>query len=70
MNSQKSFSHLMTGISSNVHENYYCLGCFLSCRWKSILEKHTNLCKEHTLCKIKSPTSANAILKHKHGSIL
>ena len=24
MNSQKSFSRLMRGISSNVHENYYC----------------------------------------------
>ena len=58
----------MRGISSNTHVNYYCLGCFHSYKFKSTLEKHTNLCKDHTFCKIKFPTGANVIKKHKHGS--
>ena len=68
MNSQKRFSHLMRGISSSVHENHYCLGCFHPYRFQSALEKHTSLCKEHTFCKTKFPEGANTILKHKHGS--
>ena len=38
MNSQKSFSRLMKGISSNTHENHYCFGCFHSFRTQSALE--------------------------------
>ena len=58
----------MSGISSNTHVNYYCLDCFHSYKLKSTLEKHTNLCKDHTFCKTKFPTGANVIKKHKHGS--
>ena len=68
MNSQKSFSRLMRGMSSSVYENYYCLDCFHSYRSQSALEKPTILCKEHTFCKTKFSEGANAILKHKHGS--
>ena len=39
MNSHKRFSGLMRGISSSVHESYYCLGCFHSYRSQSALEK-------------------------------
>ena len=39
----KSLSRLMEGISSNSHENYYCLGCFHSFRTKTtLIEKHQN----------------------------
>ena len=68
MNCQKSFSRLMRGISSNSHQNHYCLGCFHSFICQSTLEKHANLCKEHTFCKTKFPMGNNRILKHKHGS--
>ena len=68
MNCQKSFSRLMRGISSNSHQNHYCLGCFHSFICQSTLEKYINLCKEHTFCKTKFPMSNHRILKHKHGS--
>ena len=68
MNCQKSFSRLMRGIFSNVHENHYCLGCFHSFRCQSTLEKHTSLCKEHTFCKTKFPMGNDRIKKHKHES--
>ena len=39
----KSLSRLMEGISSNSHENYYCLGCFHYFRTKTtLIEKHQN----------------------------
>ena len=68
MNSQKSFSRLMRGISSNTHENHYCFDCFHSFRAQSALEKHTNLCKDHSFCKAKFPTGKDVIKKHNHRS--
>ena len=68
MNCQKRFSRLMRGISSNVHESHYCLGCFHSFRCQSTLEKHTNLCKEHSFCITKFPMGNDKIKEHKHGS--
>ena len=68
MNCQKSFSRLMRGISSNVHENNYCSGCFHSFRSQSTLEKHSSLCKEHTFCITKFPMGNDRIKKYKKGS--
>ena len=68
MKPTKSFSRLMRDISSNVHGNHYCFGCFHSFRCKSTLEKHTELCKDHDFCKIKLPDKDHNIKKHDFGS--
>ena len=44
----KSLSRLMEGISSNSHEDYYCLGCFHSLRTKTTLKNHVDLCVKIT----------------------
>ena len=59
MKPTKRFSRLMRDISSNAHENYYFFGCFHSFRCESTLEKHTQLCKDHSFCKIKLPDDDN-----------
>ena len=43
-------------------------GCFHSFRCKSTLEKHAQLCKDHSFCKIKLPNNDNKIKEHKYGS--
>ena len=68
MKHTKSFSRLMRDISSNAHEKYYCFGCFHSFTCESTLEKHTQLCKDHSFCKIKLPDNDNKVREHKHGS--
>ena len=67
MKPTKSFSRLMRDISSKSHENYYSFGCFHSCRCKSTLEKHTQVCKDHDFCKIKLPENNEKIKEHKPG---
>ena len=57
----------MRGISSNVHENCYCSGCFHSFRSQSTLEKHTSLCKEHAFCITKFRMGNDRIKKYKKG---
>ena len=64
----KSFSRLMRDISSSVHENHYCFGCFHSFRCEATLEKHTRLCKDNDSCKIKLPNEYDNIKKHDMGS--
>ena len=68
MKTTKSFSRLMREISSNAHENYYSFGCFHSFRCKSTVEKHTQLCKDHSFCKIKLPDNDSKIKEHKYSS--
>ena len=68
MKPTKRFSRLMRDISSNAHENYYYFGCFHSFRCESTLEKHTQLCKDHSFCKIKLPDDDNKMKKHKYFS--
>ena len=64
----KSFSRLMTSITSNSHENHHCFGCFHSLRFNWTLEKHTELCKDNDFCKIKLPEVDGNIKKHDFGS--
>ena len=68
MKPTKRFSRLMRDISSNAHENYYFFGCFHSFRCESTLEKHTQLCKDHSFCKIKLPDDDNKMKKQKYFS--
>ena len=68
MKTIKRFSRLMREISSNAHENYYSFGCFHSFRCKSTVEKHTQLCKDHSFCKIKLPDNDSKIKEHKYSS--
>ena len=49
----------MEGISSNSHEDYYCLGCFHSFRTETTLKDHVNLCKNNKFDKIKVPEEAS-----------
>ena len=55
----KSLSRVMEGISSNSHEDYYCLGCFHSFRTETTLKDHVNLCKNNKFDKIKVPEEAS-----------
>ena len=41
----KSLSGLLTGITSNHNEDFYCLSCFHSYRTKNKLEAHKKICE-------------------------
>ena len=64
----KRFSKLMNGISSKNHGDFYCYGCFHSCRTKSVLYKHTELCKDNKFCDIQLPKQGKNFKYHKPGS--
>ena len=49
----KSLSGLLTGITSNHKEDFYCLTCFYSYRTKNKLELHKKICENHDYCVIK-----------------
>ena len=51
----KSLSRLMEGISSNSHENYYCLGCFHPFRRKTTLKNHEDLRRNNKFAKTDLP---------------
>ena len=42
----KSLSGLLTGITSNHKEDFYCLNCFHSYRTKNKLEEHKKICEK------------------------
>ena len=54
----KSFSGLLTGITSNHKEDYYCLNCFHSYRTKNKLESHKKICENRNYCNV---------IKHNQG---
>ena len=56
----KSSSRLMEGISSNSHENYYCLGSFHSFRTETTLKSHVDLCKNNKFAKIDLPEEGSS----------
>ena len=64
----KSLSRLMEGISSNSHENYYCLGCFRSFRTETTLKNHVDLCKNNKFAKIDLPEEGSNFKRYKLGA--
>ena len=63
----KSLSGLLTGITSNHKEDFYCLNCFHSYKTKNKLEAHKKICENHDYCRIEMPTKDNNVIKHNHG---
>ena len=63
----KSLSGLLTGITSNHKEDFYCLNCFHSYRTKNKLEAHKKICENRDYCRIEMPTKDNIVIKYNHG---
>ena len=51
----KSLSGLLTGITSNHKEDFYCLNCFHSYRTKNKLESHKKMCENRNYCNVERP---------------
>ena len=68
LRSTKSFSKLMSGISSKSHNNFYCYGCFYSFRTESTLKKHVEPCKDNKFCQVQLPEPGKNFEYHKPGS--
>ena len=64
----KSLARLMEGISSNSHENYYCLGSFHSFRTETTLKSHVDLCKNNKFAKIDLPEEGSNFKRYKPGA--
>ena len=62
----KSLSGLLTGITSNHKEDFYCLNCFHSYRTKNKLEAHKKICENRDYCRIEMPTKDNNVIKNNH----
>ena len=63
----KSLSGVLTGITSNHKEDFYCLNCFHKYRTKNKLEAHKKICENRDYCRIEMPTKDNNVIKHNHG---
>ena len=63
----KSLSGLLTGITSNHKEDFYCLNCFHSYRTKNKLEAHKKICENRDYCRVEMPTKNNNTIKYNHG---
>ena len=63
----KSLSGLLTGITANHKEDFYCLNCFHSYRTKNKLEAHKKICENRDYCRVEMPTNDNNIIKYNHG---
>ena len=63
----KSLSGLLTGITSNHKEDFYCLNCFHSYRTKNKLDAHKKICESHDYCRVEMPTNDNNKIKYNQG---
>ena len=63
----KSLSGLLTGITSNHKEDFYCLNCFHSYITKNKLELNKKICENHDYCNVEMPNEANKIIKYNQG---
>ena len=63
----KSLSGLLTGITSNHKEDFYCLSCFHSYRTKNKLESHKKICENCNYCNVEIPIECNKIIKYNQG---
>ena len=63
----KSLSGLLTGITSNHKEDYFCLNCFHWYKTKNKLEAHKKIFENHDYCRVEMPTEDNNVIKYNHG---
>ena len=63
----KSLSGLLTGITSNHKEDFYCLNCFHSYRTKNKLEAHKKIYENRDYCRVEMPTKDNNAIKYNQG---
>ena len=63
----KSLSGLLTGITSNHKEDFYCLNCFHLNRTKTKLESHKKICENRDYCNVEMPNESNKIIKYNQG---
>ena len=63
----KRLSGLLTGITSNHKEDFYCLNCFHSYRTKTKLESHKKICENRNYCNIEIPNECNKIITYNQG---
>ena len=63
----KSLSGLLTGITSNHKEDFYCLNCFHSYRTKNKLEEHKKICENHDYCHVEIPNKDINKIKYNQG---
>ena len=48
---------LLTGITSNHKEGFYCLICFRWYRTRNKIEAHNKICENHNYCNVEMPTN-------------
>ena len=58
---------LLTGITSNHKEDFYCLNCFHWYRTKNKLKAHKKICENRDYCRAEMPTKDNNTIKYNHG---
>ena len=63
----KSLSGLLTGITSNHKEDFYCLNCFHSYRTKNKFDAHKKICENRDYCRVEMPTKDNNTIIYNHG---
>ena len=63
----KGLSGLLTGITSNHKEDFYCLNCFHSYGTKNKLEAHKKVFENRDYCRVEMPTEDNNVIKYNHG---
>ena len=63
----KRLSGLLTVITSNHKEDFYCLNCFHSYKTKNKLEAHKKICENIDYCRLEMPTKDNNTIKYNHG---
>ena len=63
----KSLSGLLTGITSNHKEDFYCLNYFHSYRTKSKLEEHKKICENPDYCRAEMAANNNNKIKYNQG---
>ena len=63
----RSLSRLFSGVTSNNHGDFYCLGYLHSLRADNALKKNERLCDSNDYCHVEMPTEDNNKLKYNYG---
>ena len=63
----KVLSGLLTRITSNHKEDFYCLNCFHPYRTKNKLDAHKKICENRDYCRVEMPTKDNNAIKYNQG---
>ena len=60
-------SGLLTGITSNHKEDFYCLNCFHSYRTKNKIDAHKKICENRDYCRVEVLNKDNNKIKYNQG---